>query len=178
MRSPREFLTVILTCMAIVFVGFAIMSPYAPPAMAAGVGPAQTPTNIQLSATTVTTAWTTIGATNQTVVRLAGRMPVVSVEITNTTDGNDSAITDFRLQYRTWPGGNWLTRYSGTDWSNASVLNGDDWSGTDDANSTYVNALGAADSCGLVLYLGPYDAIRFQAKTAATGTVAIRGLAK
>lgn len=146
----------------------------------AGVGPTVTPMNINLASTSVTTAWTTIGTTNRTDIRLAGRYPSLAVTVANLNDGNSTSLSDFRIQWRAYPhvDAPWHSLYSGTDWYNAAKLNGDSDSGID-ANSAYVNTLGAGQSVGLILSLGPVDAVRFQAKTAASTTnVTIDGLAK
>lgn len=176
--TVKEFLVTAAACVAIAFATVGLMSPYAP-VRAASVGPTRTPRNITLASTSVGTSWTTIGATNATVVQLSGRYPSIWVEVANSNDGNSADLSDFRIQTQAYSGGSWEPMYSGTDWSDGVALNADSHSGID-ANGAYVNTLGSSEDLQICLSLaGPVYAIRFQAKVAAnTANVAVRGMAK
>ena len=172
----------LLALAAVIGLALGLTVSYVTYAPAAGVGPSFTPMNVEVSGT-VTPGWTTIGGDVAGVVRLAGRHPYLSVQVTNTTDGNDATISGFRLQYRTWPGGSWSTKWAGTDWANSAVFSQDCWIGLDgdedgNTNSHYVYQLAASEYCALNFWIGPVDAVRFQAKVDAnTATISVRGMA-
>jgi len=150
-------------------------------AIGAGAGDA-IPMSIYVSSS-VATGWTTIGGDNLGTIKLAGRYGYLSLQVLNTTDGNDATISGFRIQHRPW-GGSWNTRYSDADWADSSLFTPDDFPGFDgdedgNSNGHYVYQLAAGEYCPLDFYVGPWDAIRFQAKVDAnTATISVRGRAK